>query len=56
MRKQVRQYGCVKCQKTHREDKEPELFKLHILHQSKHGWHYVEVEEVKDTIKWTEVL
>ncbi len=54
--KQVRCYGCVKCQTIHREDLEPELFKLHILSQSKHGWHYIEVPVQPDTIKWVEVL
>jgi hypothetical protein len=36
----MRQYGCVKCQTIHTEP-EP-LFQEHIMHQSKHGWNYVE--------------
>lgn len=35
--KVVRYYGCVKCQKQHWQDIEPELFNKHIFYQSKHG-------------------
>jgi hypothetical protein len=31
----VKDYGCVKCQKYHREG-DP-LYTLHLFHQSKHG-------------------
>lgn len=33
----VNTYGCVKCQRTHFEDTEFDLFQQHIYWQSKHG-------------------
>ena len=37
------EYGCVRCQKYHRED-EP-IYAEHLMLQSKHGPRFVEVDE-----------
>lgn len=37
-REMVREYGCVRCQKYHRQLIDPE-YEAHILDQSKHGWY-----------------
>lgn len=34
---QVREYGCVKCQKHHRQYLDPE-YDDHLFWQNKHGW------------------
>jgi hypothetical protein len=34
----VRAYGCVRCQKEHREGLDPE-YEPHLMFQSKHGWY-----------------
>lgn len=33
----VREYGCTKCQRYHREGIDAE-YRPHLPHQSKHGW------------------
>ena len=35
--KTIKYYGCVKCQKQHWQDIEPELYQEHLYWQSKHG-------------------
>jgi hypothetical protein len=35
--KTVEWYGCVKCQKSHYKDIQPELYKAHIGFQDKHS-------------------
>jgi hypothetical protein len=37
MLKPVSYYGCVRCQVQHFEDTDAELYKAHIMWQSKHG-------------------
>ncbi len=34
----VREYGCVECQRTHREGLDAE-YEPHLWRQSKHGYH-----------------
>lgn len=33
----VHEYGCTACQTFHVHEMDPELYKSHLLHQSKHG-------------------